>query len=61
MWKKVEPARWRVSVPVILTLDDGTRYPTDTRSVPWRDETGEWVILVQGRAEAYPLTRLERV
>lgn len=59
--------------PVIVTLDDGSKWETKTRSIPWmlgadsRDETDPThspghtaVILLEGRTGGYLLERVKK-
>lgn len=46
---------------VRITSDSGKAERWKTRSMPWQLETGEWVVLLAGRQDAFPLTRCELV
>ena len=45
--------------PVMLTLDDGTKTFTVTRSLPWQLGHGAWVVLVEGKSGGWALERVE--
>ena len=44
---------------VIVTLDDGTKWKTKTRSEPWLLGGHTWVVQLEGRAGCYDLRRVE--
>jgi hypothetical protein len=44
--------------PVIVTLGDGTRWKTRTRSEAWTLPNGRRVVLIEGRSGGYSLERV---
>jgi hypothetical protein len=44
---------------VLLTLDDGSKIATRTRSLPWQLGHGAWVVLVEGKTGGWALERVE--
>jgi hypothetical protein len=51
------PAR----TPVVVTMDDGTKWHTFTRSEPWQLAGGTWVVSLVGKTGGYLLDRVEPV
>jgi hypothetical protein len=45
---------------VIVTLDDGTKFETRTRSEAWLMGGHTWVVQIDGRAGCYDLKRVQR-
>jgi hypothetical protein len=50
-----------VGALVSVIKDDGTRWITRTRSEPWQLGSGHWVVLLEGRAGGYSLSRVSLV
>lgn len=46
---------------VRVTLDDGSKLETRTRSQPWQLGDGTWVVLLEGRTGGYLLSRIEQI
>ncbi len=45
---------------VIVTLDDGRKYPTTARSVPWKLGGHTWVIQLENFSGCFLLSRVRR-
>ena len=43
---------------VVVTLDDGVRWYTETRSEPWQLGSGDWVVSLVGKSGGYDLGRV---
>jgi hypothetical protein len=53
-----EQTRIPSGTAVNVRLDDGTIWPTKTRSLPWMLDHGAWVVMIEGRAGSYDLERV---
>ena len=49
---------FKAGTAVKVKLDDGSIWETKTRSEPWQLGSGQWVVLLEGRAGGYSLDRV---
>ena len=58
--QQVDPAMTQIpeGTSVIVRKDDGSDFPTKTRSKPWQLGHGDWVVSVEGIAGGYALGRV---
>lgn len=51
-------ASYPVGQPVIVTRDDGSKWPTKTRSEAWNLGHGQPVVMLEGKSGGYDLQRV---
>lgn len=62
-WRKLDLWEQNTSLPVgsavIVHMDDGSKWHTKTRSLPWQLGHGQWVVMLEGKAGGYSLDRVQ--
>lgn len=51
----------KIGTPVEVTLDDGSKWITETRSEPWELGSGHKVVMLKGKSGGYDFSRVREI